>query len=93
MTRFQSVFAGHLAKYVRLRRRLGLRFVQQEGILHAFDLHAHARGHQGPLTEELARDFATAGRLRVLAATYSLTTGEVTWLDLLRAREAGDRHE
>jgi integrase len=60
MTRFQSIFAEHLAKYVRLRRQLGLRFVQQEGMLCAFDQYVHERGHQGPLTEELARDFATA---------------------------------
>jgi integrase len=60
MSRFQSVFAEHLAGYVRLRRRLGLRFVQQDGMLGAFDRHVLDRDHQGPLTEDLVREFATA---------------------------------
>jgi len=60
MSRFQSVFADHLTGYVTLRRQFGLRFVQQEEMLHRFDRHVHERGYQGPLTEELAREFATA---------------------------------
>lgn len=60
MSRYQSIFAERLAGYVRLRRQLGLRFVAQETMLRAFDRHVHTRGYQGPLTEELAREFATA---------------------------------
>jgi integrase len=60
MSRLQSIFAERLEGYVRLRRQLGLRFVTQEGMLRAFDRYVHERGYQGPLTEELARAFATA---------------------------------
>ena len=59
MNSFQSPFAERLASYVELRRNLGLRFEGQEAMLHAFDRYVQA-GHQGPLTEQLARDFALA---------------------------------
>jgi len=60
MSRFESFFAERLTSYVRLRRQLGLRFVAQETMLCAFDRHVHARRYQGPLTQELACEFATA---------------------------------
>jgi integrase len=58
MNAFQSIFAERLASYVVLRRQLGLRFEGQETMLRAFDRFAHERDHYGPLTEQLARDFA-----------------------------------
>lgn len=60
MTAFQSVFAERLSGYVVLRRQLGLRFVNQEVMLRAFDRYVHARDYRGVLSEELARTFATA---------------------------------
>ncbi len=60
MTTFQSTFAKHLAGYVRLRRGLGLKFKEQERMLHAFDQFVAERDYQGPLTQELALEFATA---------------------------------
>jgi integrase len=62
MTRFRSIFASHLASYVKLRRQLGLSFVAQEGMLVAFDRHVQDRGYRGPLTQELAYEFAMAVR-------------------------------
>jgi len=58
MNVLQSIFAKHLVSYVQLRRQLGLRFEGQEAMLHAFDRYAHEHHHRGPLTEQLARDFA-----------------------------------
>ena len=60
MTPFQSPFAEHLAGYVRLRRGLGQKFRWQERLLHAFDQFVTERDYQGPLTQELAIEFATA---------------------------------
>ena len=59
MNTFQSAFAEHLASYVELRRSLGLRFEGQEAMLLAFDRYVQA-GHRGPLTEQLAKNFALA---------------------------------
>ena len=58
MNVFQSAFAERLASYVQLRRQLGLRFEGQEAVLRAFDRYAHERDHQGPLSEQLVREFA-----------------------------------
>ena len=58
MSGFKSVYAEHLAGYVRLRRQIGLRFVNQEGMLRAFDRYVHEHAHVGPLTQELAQRFA-----------------------------------
>lgn len=60
MSGFKSVYAEHLVSYVALRRKLGLRFNNQEILLRAFDRFADAHAHQGPLTEEFARYFAMA---------------------------------
>lgn len=62
MSGFRSVFAHHLAAYIKLRRALGLRFLQQERVLRAFDRFAHHHHHESLLSEELVRAFATAGR-------------------------------
>jgi integrase len=61
MSGFKSVFAKHLTSYVALRRRLGLRFEQQENMLRAFDRFAHEHEYQGPLVEQFVRSFAMAG--------------------------------
>lgn len=58
MSHFQSIFAAHLTRYVRLRRQLGLRFDCQEAMLRAFDRYAHERGHEGPLSQQLVWEFA-----------------------------------
>jgi integrase len=60
MTTFKSIFAERLDAYVRLRRGLGLRFAKQASTLHAFDRYLVERAYDGPLTQELALDFATA---------------------------------
>jgi len=60
MSGFRSVFAEHLAGYIALRRKLGLRFDRQAEMLQAFDRFAHEHDHQGPLVEQLARSFAMA---------------------------------
>jgi integrase len=58
MNGYRSVFAERLASYVQLRRQLGLRFDNQEALLRTFDRYAYERDHHGPLSEQLARDFA-----------------------------------
>lgn len=60
MSKFQSIFAERLTDYVHLRRQLGLRFNNQEAVLIAFDRYLHEHAHQGPLTEQLACEFATS---------------------------------
>jgi integrase len=60
MSTLHSTFAGRLAEYSKLRRRLGLRFESQDSMLRAFDRYVHERDYRGVLTEELARAFATA---------------------------------
>jgi len=60
MNTFQSIFAEHLTRYVQLRRQLGLRFECQEAMLCAFDRYAHERNYQGPLSQQLAWEFATS---------------------------------
>lgn len=61
MTPFTSVFATHLAGYIKLRRRLGWVFSVQEQTLRQFDRFAVAQAHRGVLTDALARAFAVAG--------------------------------
>jgi integrase len=60
MSGFQSIFAKYLADYVKLRRRIGLRFEKQEAMLKAFDRYVYECDYRGPLTEELALAFATS---------------------------------
>jgi len=58
MSTFESVFGEHLIGYVTLRRRFGLRFETQESCLRTFDRYVTERGYDGPLTEQLACEFA-----------------------------------
>ena len=58
MKTFQSVFAGPLSAYLELRRSLGLHCQDSTFFLHSFDTHACQQNHTGPLTQELALDFA-----------------------------------
>lgn len=58
MSGFKSVYAEHLAGYVKLRRQMGLRFSKQEDMLRAFDRYVHEHDHVGPLTQELGQHFA-----------------------------------
>lgn len=60
MTAFKSTFAERLDGYVKLRRGLGLKFTKQESALQAFDRFVDKRDYDGPLTQELVLDFATA---------------------------------
>lgn len=60
MSGFKSVFAERLASYVALRRKLGLRFECQEDMLRAFDRFVYDQEHQGPLADQLVRNFAMA---------------------------------
>ncbi len=63
MKRFSSKYANRLANYVALRRSLGLKFSNQESILHAFDRFLISDGNDGPITQELALRFASADPL------------------------------
>ena len=58
MKTFQSVFAGPLSAYLELRRSLGFHCQDTTFFLHSFDTHACQQNHTGPLTQELALDFA-----------------------------------
>ena len=60
MKTFQSVFAGPLSAYLELRRSLGYRCQDATFFLHSFDTHACQKNHTGPLTQELALEFATS---------------------------------
>jgi integrase len=73
MKTFKSIFAKHLSGYVKLRRSSGLKFRGQTYLLYAFDQYVHQQGCEGPLTQELAVDFATANpdhSLAVCARQY-----------------------
>ncbi len=59
MKTFKSIFADHLASYVKLRRNMGFKFEVQADILLKFDLYVFEQEHKGQLTQELAMDFAT----------------------------------
>jgi len=54
------VFAEHLAGYVQVRRRLGLRFDTQQAMLRGFDRYVSEVNYSGPLTQELVWRFATS---------------------------------
>ena len=58
MRTFQSVFAERLVVYLELRRSLGFRCHDPVFLLQSFDTFACQRNHTGPLTQELALDFA-----------------------------------
>jgi len=58
MKTFQSVFAGPLSAYIKLRRSLGWRSEEPAFFLEAFDRWIFETNHAGPLTQELALEFA-----------------------------------
>ncbi len=58
MKNFQSMFAKHLSNYVHLRHALGFRSEEPTFVLEAFDRWIFQRNHTGPLTQELALEFA-----------------------------------
>jgi len=60
MKNFQSAFAEHLSAYIQLRRALGFRSGEAAYFLEAFDRHLFEKNHTGPLTQELALEFACA---------------------------------
>jgi integrase len=58
MKSFQSVFAGRLSAYIQLRDALGFRSEDAVFCLQTFDRHVFGKNHTGPLTQELALEFA-----------------------------------
>ena len=58
MKDFQSMFAEHLSNYVQLRCALGFRSEEPAFFLEAFDTWIFQRNHTGPLTQEVALEFA-----------------------------------
>ncbi|MCX6375999.1 MAG: tyrosine-type recombinase/integrase [Armatimonadetes bacterium] len=57
MNSFQSTFSDRLSSYLKLR--CGLGYHQDPFVFQAFDKYVHQRGYTGPLTQELALDFAS----------------------------------
>lgn len=60
MTSFINLLEAKIVDYVRLRRSLGHVFQVQEATLRAFEKFVRERGHNGPLTNELAVAFVLA---------------------------------
>lgn len=60
MMKFRSAFAERLTSFVKLRRGLGFSFNSQSYVLFAFDRYLVERGYRGPLTQDLASDFASS---------------------------------
>ena len=58
MKRLQSALAGHLSAYIKLRRVVGFRSDSTVFFLEAFDRYVFETKHTGPLTQELALEFA-----------------------------------
>ena len=58
MKSFQSVFAKRLSAFIQLRGALGFRSEDAAFHLQAFDRHVFEQNHTGPLTQELALEFA-----------------------------------
>src|SRR6266446_1272297 len=56
--KFQSVFADRIAAYIHLRGALGFRPGDQAYFLELFDRRMFEKDHMGPLTQELALEFA-----------------------------------
>lgn len=59
-TIFHSVFAGHFANFVEMRRQIGYRSTGHRSILFHFDSYLCGIGYDGPLTSELALNFAAS---------------------------------
>jgi len=58
MKTFQSMFAEPLSAYIKLLDSLGYRFQEQAFVLEAFDRWISQKNYIGPLTQELALEFA-----------------------------------
>lgn len=58
MKSLQSAFAEHLSAYIQLRHALGFRSEDAIFFLEAFDRRVFETNHAGPLTQELALEFA-----------------------------------
>jgi integrase len=58
MKHLQSVFAGHLSAYIQLRCSLGFRSWEPAYFLEAFDRCVFEKQYAGPLTQDLALEFA-----------------------------------
>lgn len=58
MKSFQSVFAERLSAYIQLRHALGFRSGEPAYLLEVFDQGVFEKKHTGPLTQELALEFA-----------------------------------
>ena len=56
----RSIFADHIANFIELKRRLGYQFKSQATTLLRFDRYLCQMDYHGPLTEELALNFATS---------------------------------
>ena len=56
----RSVFADQIAHFIEMKKRLGYRFEDQAMILLQFDRYLYEIDYQGPLTQELALNFATS---------------------------------
>ena len=57
---FCSIFADHIGNFIKLRERLGYQFGESAAILLHFDRYLVERDYRGPLTQELALNFATS---------------------------------
>ena len=55
---FRSVFADHIVNFVKMRKGLGYKCEEESRILFLFDQYAFERSCDGPLTQELALEFA-----------------------------------
>jgi len=64
MMSFQSVFAERLSAYIQLRQALGFHSEDQAYFLKAFDRRLFEKNYAGPLTQELALEFAQRRRFR-----------------------------
>jgi len=56
---FNSIFANHLANFIEMKKQIGYQFIHQSSTLHQFDHYLCELSYKGPLTQELAIDFAT----------------------------------
>ena len=57
---FKSIFAEHLINFIEMRQRIGYKDKEQGAILFRFDRFLSEANYQGPLSQELAWEFATS---------------------------------
>ena len=56
---FRSVFADRIVNFIKMRKGLGYKCKEDSRILYLFDQYAFEHSSEGPLTQELALEFAT----------------------------------